>query len=206
MAAVLPERASLRAMPSRTALAAALATLCLGASAADAPTLSNRATRTFRVDPTPGKRIAEVKLFATTDDGATWTLAQELLVPADTAEPTRLRWTAPADGAYGLRICVAYTDHQVDPAPQPGQEPEIRLVVDTAAPRIAACAVEPLATPAGHVRVAWSTEDPHPGSSRLEYAPDATTWTTLAELGGAAGERRLALPILADAQRVSLRL
>ncbi|HYE06549.1 MAG TPA: hypothetical protein VEL07_13620 [Planctomycetota bacterium] len=192
---------------TRSAFLVALVTVALpfSAYAADEIALSNRATRTFRVDAPPGRTLASVKLFVSADRGATWTLAQELLVPADTREPTRLRWTAPTDGVYGFVISSAYTDQQIEAEPEPGREPDVTIALDTAAPVIARFTAQAAADGATHV--AWQADDPHPGPVRLEFAPAGSDrWALLTELDAAAGEIDLVLPVIVEATAITLRL
>ena len=142
-----------------------LATLCLGlalgvvvaaprARAADAKLLHHKA-RSFRipitVDPKHRAQMKEVRLYVSTDSGATWDLAGRM----EPDEPS-FTFKAPRDGEYWFAVRTVDLQNRPYPAGERATEPMLRVVVDTKPPTIDLQALSRVGTRAA---VRWEMQD-----------------------------------------------
>lgn len=122
----------------------------------------------FRIEPTatPSARPVEVQLHVSTDQGATWS-------PASSVRPERgsFVFRAPHDGEYWYSIRTV--DAQGVVRPQGPPTPQLKVTVDTVAPRLDLSVAR---GPAGEIVARWQAVDPNlkPGSFKLEYQGTST--------------------------------
>jgi hypothetical protein len=131
----------------------------------------------YQVEEVGPSGVSAVELFVTEDGGRQWFRYG----PDDDARsPVTIE--VPGDGSYGFAVRARNGLGFSDLPPQPGQLPEIVVVVDQTAPVIE------LSTPAvtvngnGQIAASWRVSDPHAADSpvRLEQAPGPDgPWTTV---------------------------
>lgn len=103
--------------------------------------------------------VGVVELFITQDNGDQW---WRYGVDADLVSPMEVK--VPADGQYGFHFRIHSGVGNAEPPPQPGQRPQIHVLVDSSAPRL-----EILNVYQGHgdqlnqLTVQWDFIDQHPG-------------------------------------------
>jgi hypothetical protein len=114
--------------------------------------------------------VGAVDLYMTKDNGATWTKAgsdPDLESPIDV--------NLPGDGNYGLTVVVTNKGGSGQRPPRPGEQPQLRVDVDTEAP-IATLkqVVSDPSSPRDSKTLSWETEDKHPAerSVDLYFSPD----------------------------------
>jgi hypothetical protein len=76
--------------------------------------------------PARDEDVKEVRLYASRDEGATWTLH----AVAGRGQAT-FSFEAPADGLYWLTPVIVTTSGKMDPADLTRSQPAVRLWVDT---------------------------------------------------------------------------
>ncbi len=127
--------------------ASVFATVFLSAQSAERSTETGSVGRTEQVQYVKWRRlrlpcryktdgaaaVVGLRLFWTKDDGNKWHVfpKEGLLEPEKT-----LVFEAPEDGAYGFRVQAVDAAGHFSPAPGPGDEPTLRVVVDTTKPEI----------------------------------------------------------------------
>jgi hypothetical protein len=122
----------------------------------------------FRIDPpqTPSAQPVEVQLHVSTDQGATW--SQATSVP-----PARgsFVFRAPHDGEYWYSIRTVDAQGVVRPEGTPA--PQLKVTVDTVAPRLDLSVVRGAA---GEIVARWQAVDPNlkRDSFKLEYQATST--------------------------------
>jgi hypothetical protein len=123
--------------------------------------------------------LAKVELWGTKDGGRTWHLAT---VDNDRMSPAIV--TAQGQGWYGFRIVIESGFGLRTPQPQPGELPEVWVVVDTTSPVAKLSIEEPHSeSRPGVLPITWEADDeslaPRPIS--LWFRPESSeSWTTLA--------------------------
>lgn len=154
--------------------------------------------------------VASARLYVTEDDGATWALAQELVIdPAATAAP-RFAFTAPRDGSFGFVSAVTNRDQQREPEPRAGQPPTVRIVFDRTPPTITLFAARAEPAVAGHVnlRVSWTASDAGfgPDPAAVELSSDGGATFAPLQRVPAQGDLLTSVAVPAQATRLHLRL
>ncbi len=128
----------------------------------------------FKVAPPTGadQQPAEIRLYVSTNQGAKWDLAQTV---APTA--TNFTYRAPADGEYWFLI--RSVDHKGQVQPELGDKPELRVIVDTVAPRLDLSTTR---GEAGEIRANWQAVDPqlNTDSLKIEYQGTDGKWHPVA--------------------------
>jgi hypothetical protein len=120
----------------------------------------------FRIEParSPPQQPVEVQLNVSTNQGATWEVA-------DRVKPDKgnFVYRAPHDGEYWYAIRTV--DAQGVVRPEGHLQPQLKVLVDTVAPRLDLTATRGAA---GEIVVRWQAVDPHlkPASFKLEYQPE----------------------------------
>lgn len=158
-------------------------------------------------DPTT---VAKARLFVTTDEGKTWTLAHELQIAEGTKDLPKFPFNADKDGAFGIMPCITYRNGQSEPEPKPGQAPPYVLVVDTTAPAVKQFDATLIgrSTAKVVVRVTWSISETHPDKEpiAIEASTDGGAHFITIHRGGADGAVELTVPVAADTATLQLRL
>jgi hypothetical protein len=126
-------------------------------------TRQNAFTIPFRIDPTPtaAGRPVEVQLLVSTDEGASWALSSRVQ-----PEKGAFVFRAPHDGEYWYSIRTV--DSQGVTRPEPPLSPQLKVTVDTVAPRLELSASR---GGAGEIVARWQAVDPSlkKNSFKLEY-------------------------------------
>ncbi len=154
--------------------------------------------------------VAKARLFVTVDNGKTWTVAHELLVPPGTKELPKFPFSVDRDGAFGIMPCITYRSGQSEPEPKPGQAPPYVLVVDSLAPTIARFDVELMGRAAAKavVRLSWSVTDANPDKEpiAIEASSDGGARFTTIQRGELDGAVEVTVSVAADTRDLQLRL
>jgi hypothetical protein len=119
-------------------------------------------------DPGPGV-VSNVELFITEDDGRKWWKYGD---DADRHSPFDVK--VPRDGRYGFALRV-HTSAGAAAPPQPGEQPEMIVVVDLTPPSVELLPVGPEAGGGPNQLVLkWTASDAHPAEQpiALFYAAD----------------------------------
>lgn len=129
----------------------------------------------YRFDSAALQRMnaQELQLFVSRDRGASWELSQA--IPPDSG---KFEFEAPADGEYWFSVKTLDGRRQLQPDGRVF-EPGLKVVVDTAEPRLDLSLQQPAP---GRVQVAWHAHDANldPASLLLEYrGPGAFEWQPL---------------------------
>jgi hypothetical protein len=136
--------------------------------------------RTFRIPFNVGAgaiQIRQVQLYVSIDQGQTWQ-------PSANAPPEQrhFRFVAERDGQYWFAVQTLDLDNRVNPPTMQGAAPNLKVMVDTAAPSVQLQALPPQADKVG---VAWDIRDENleflaNDTVRLEYRPaGGQIWTPL---------------------------
>ena len=133
-----------------------------------ASTRQNAFTIPFRIEPaqTPSQQPVEVQLHVSTNQGTTWEQAGQVK-----PEKGAFVYRAPHDGEYWYSIRTV--DQQGTARPEGPLQPQLKVTVDTVAPRLELSASR---GPAGELLAHWQAVDPHLklGSFKLEYQLGST--------------------------------
>ncbi len=128
----------------------------------------------FKVDDPGGstQRPMAVQLHVSEDGGITWRMYEQV-------EPGASRFTfrAPHDGDYQFFVRTLDRNGRLQPSVPP--KGELRVIVDTLAPRLELAAEQ---SPSGEILAQWRMLDQNlrPGSLRIEYqAQGSTTWNAI---------------------------
>jgi hypothetical protein len=131
-------------------------------------TRQNAFTIPFRIEPpqTPAQQPVEVQLHVSTDSGGSWQLASRVK-----PEKGAFVFRSPRDGEYWYSIRTV--DASGTTRPDGALEPQLKVTVDTVAPRLELSAAR---GPAGEVVARWQAVDPHLklSSFKLEYQASAS--------------------------------
>lgn len=167
--------------PTTRTLALAALILGIGASPARAQEAEPAAVRQtefllpFRLAAPADGALGpvEVQLHASANHGGTWQVAGKVK-PSE----SRFVFRAPHDGEYWF--CIRTVDRQGNIRPDAPPKAELRVIVDTAAPRLELKAAR---GPAGEITAHWQAVDPNlkPESLTLEYQGGASqSWERVA--------------------------
>jgi hypothetical protein len=114
--------------------------------------------------------VGSVELWMTKDNGATWSKAgtdPDLESPIDV--------NLPGDGKYGLTVVVKNKAGSGQRPPVAGEQPQIRVDVDTEAPlaTLKHVVADPT-SPRDSMNLAWETQDDHPAERAVDiyFSPD----------------------------------
>ncbi len=122
----------------------------------------------FRIEPSqgPAEQPVEVQLHVSTNGGANWELSTR--VKPDKAA---FVFRAPHDGEYWF--CIRTVDKQGVARPEEPLQPQLKVTVDTVAPRLDVSAV---VGESGEIVARWQAVDPNlkPGNFKLEYQLNAS--------------------------------
>jgi hypothetical protein len=124
---------------------------------------------------TSERRLRQVQLYVSTDQGQTWQ-------PANTATPDQryFDFRAMRDGLYWFAVRTLDSEGKPYPASMEGVKPGLKVIVDTQAPQIH---VRELPPRDGEVGVEWEVRDDNldPVSLRLDYhLPGGLEWLPVA--------------------------
>ncbi|MBY0524000.1 MAG: hypothetical protein K2R98_11410 [Gemmataceae bacterium] len=175
----------------RRLLFAALLCLAVPASvlsqAADDVRVSPSKERTFRIPfqtQAGERRLREVQLYTSTDQGRTWRQAA-------TAAPEQgffNQFTAPQDGTYWFAVRTVDLQNRLNPPTDDGLRAGLKVLVDTVRPTVQ---LRALAPKDGHVGVEWDVRDDNLDvtSLRVEYVVQGgAQWTPVRAEAVAAGQ------------------
>jgi hypothetical protein len=175
-------------------LALALGLLCAAPVHAQAPPAAviYSQLHTFQIpfETDPGeRRIQQVELYVSTDQGRNWT-AYATGVPDATTSKGYFRFTAVRDGLYWFSVRTRDHQGQLYPATLDALRPGLRVIVDTQKPIVS---LQPLPPQSGQVGVSWDIRDDNldPASLRLEYRiANSVEWQNVPiEVAAATGQR-----------------
>lgn len=103
--------------------------------------------------------IGMVELFITQDNGAEW---WRYGIDPDMVSPMKVQ--VPEDGPYGFYFRIHSGVGNAEPPPQPGQQPQIQVVVDSRPPRVKLKRVyQGHGQQSQQLTVEWLYEDENPG-------------------------------------------
>ncbi len=129
----------------------------------------------FKVDKglSPASEPVEVQLYFSSDFGCSWHLYQQ--VP-----PSRNRFVFQAKGDGEYWFLIRTLDRAGQARPRQGNQPGLRVVVDTIPPELK---LDAFRASGGQITVGWQVADPNLNleSLKIQYRPaGATTWQALA--------------------------
>lgn len=161
------------------ACAAVLATLLAGFSAAVEPLGEVHYTRStemripFELDPQVSRRLREVELYVSLDQGKTWN-RYALARPEDRGFVFR----AARDGLYWFTVREIDSEGRANPPSIQGARPQLMIYVDTQPELIF---LRPLTSPNYRLAVEWEVRDEtlNLQSLRLEYRQGGSGWLPL---------------------------
>ena len=138
-------------------------------------TRQNAFTIPFRIEPAEGstEQPIEVQLHVSANQGANWELSSHVK-----PEKGSFVFRAPHDGEYWY--CIRTVDKRGQVRPEGAFQPQLKVVVDTVAPRLDLTASR---GEAGEIVARWQAVDPNLklGSFKLEYRADPTApWESVA--------------------------
>ena len=127
----------------------------------------------FEVTKSGPSKVMSVELWTTRDGGATWAKTDRM---AGCVSPFRTRLGS--DGDYGFRLVFESEAGLRTPVPKAGDQPDLRLELDTTPPHIADLSISPAGGARDKVRIQWRMSDAHqdPAGVRIEYSADGRGW------------------------------
>ncbi|QDT37972.1 hypothetical protein [Stratiformator vulcanicus] len=124
----------------------------------------------YQIDDVGPSGIGAVEFFVTQDEGRTWF---RYGVDEDRESPFEVE--VPSEGAYGFSIRVRSGVGLVDSPPQPGEDPDIAIVVDLTGPKADLFAPEQgRGKNFGRVLLRWTVDDPNPTQKCVSLAYSAS--------------------------------
>ncbi len=103
--------------------------------------------------------VGMVELFITQDNGAEW---WRYGIDPDMVSPMKVQ--VPEDGPYGFHFRIHSGVGNAEPPPQPGQQPQVQVVVDSSPPRVKLKRVyQGQGQQSQQLTVEWMYEDENPG-------------------------------------------
>src|SRR4051812_41536753 len=118
------------------------------------------------------QQLVEVTLYVSANLGGKWDLAQRV-----SPETKRFTYRAPGDGEYWF--VMRTTDRRGRMLPETIDRPDMRVIVDTAPPRLELTATR---GDAGELKASWVAVDPllKPDSLKVEYQTAGGAWRPVA--------------------------
>jgi hypothetical protein len=134
--------------------APAAATTAVASGATQRQVLNTtRVALDYRIDDVGPSGVGRVEVWMTADQGNTWKRQCE---DADRHSPAE--FDLPGDGLYGVRVVVTNGNGFGGRAPSPGEQPQLWIEADTAAPNVQLREVDPIAK-GGNLEVRWTVND-----------------------------------------------
>ena len=131
----------------------------------------------YRVDDVGTSGVSSVELFVTENNGRDW-----FLYGNDADLQTPFEVDTRGEGTFGFAVRARNGLGFSQPAPQPGEQPNIVVTVDKTAPLVEMGRPQVVMSNGGKIRIAWRTSEPNPSDTpvRLEYsASNSGPWTPL---------------------------
>jgi len=177
----------------------------------DTPTvISSQPTRSLPLVVEDFKAVASARLYVSENGGASWGLAQELVLDPSASVAPRFSFTAPRDGSYGFFPAVTFRDQQREPEPRAGQPPELQIVFDTTPPAITRFSARAESVIGAHanLRLAWAASDAGLGDdpATIEVSGDGGATFAPLQKVPAQGSLVATVAIPAGAARLHVRL
>jgi hypothetical protein len=126
-------------------------------------------TREFAIPVSwnPGTTARKAQLFVTTDGGQNYTVAGTYALHRESGRVTSISYRAPYDGEFGFVLATENPFGQIA-GPSGGQEPTVRVIVDTLPPNVVMSSER---DEAGTVKLTWNVKDANldPDTMRLAY-------------------------------------
>jgi len=123
--------------------------------------------------------VRAVHMWGTTDAGRSWT---KWLTDKDRSSPIHIE--APHEGVYGFRMVVENNEGLALPPPQPGDAPDVWVVVDPIEPQVELTSAQyGRGADEGSLLITWKASDDHLSNRpvTLRYTSDpAAGWQTIA--------------------------
>lgn len=153
-------------------------------------TAKNRFRIPFKVDPAALQRMnaQELRLYVSSDRGATWNLAQSI-----NPEIGKFEYQSPGDGEFWFSVKTLDGDNQLQPNGRVF-EPGLMVIVDTREPRVDLALQE---VQQGKVQLSWHLHDQNldPSTLKLEYSqPGVAGWQTVSVAPRSAGQTTWSVP------------
>ena len=129
----------------------------------------------YRLDKVGPSGIGSVELWLTENDGQTWQRWAEYPEVKDlVGGKYRGMVTLPREGIYGFRMVVKSKAGRGQPAPKPGDAPELRIELDTTAPTVELLEPRPDQDNKDTLLLQWKVRDRNLDALpiTLEYADD----------------------------------
>ncbi|HYV38999.1 MAG TPA: hypothetical protein VE988_25160 [Gemmataceae bacterium] len=122
---------------------------------------TTRASLDYRIDQVGPSGVGKVEVWMTGDQGVNW---KRLCEDADRRTPAE--FDLPGDGLYGVRVIVTNGNGFGGKPPVPGEQPQLWIEVDTAAPLVHLKEVEPTSN-GGTIDIRWSVSDKNLGTDPI---------------------------------------
>lgn len=108
--------------------------------------------------------VGAVDLYMTKDSGTTWSK-----IGSDPDLESPIEVNLPGDGSYGLTVVVRNKADKDTRPPKSGEQPQLRVDVDTDAPfaKLTQVAPDP-AAPRERMSMSWESEDKHPAERSVD--------------------------------------
>jgi hypothetical protein len=137
----------------------------------------------FNIKPDMQEQVREVQLYVATEPGRAWQLYRN-------SGPTlkSFPFAANRDGAYLFFVRTVFNDGRAQPPSVEAAPPELRVIVDTQAPRLT---LRPLPPRQDQVGVEWDVRDENldVSSLTLEWRVVGNDWVRLAIDGQPSGQK-----------------
>ncbi len=156
--------------------------------------------------------VAKARFFVSSDEGKSWSLAQEMPVATDAKVPPRFEFRPPTDGSYIIVTRAVWRNGTTEKDPQPGIIPEkaLYLTVDTFKPVIGSLAatLDKAAPDRAVVQVTWSASDANFGTDpvAIEASGDNGASWPLSFPGQSQGSAKITVPVTRDTRAVLVRV
>jgi len=125
---------------------------------------STRASIDYRIDHVGPSGVGKVEVWITSDQGMTW---RRLCEDSDRHSPAE--FDLPGDGLYGVRIVVSNGNGFGGRPPAPGEQAQVWIEVDTAAPVVHLKDAEPV-TNGTSLEIRWSATDKNLGPDSINIS------------------------------------
>jgi hypothetical protein len=153
---------------------------------------STRCRLDFALDPVPGG-VAEVEVWATTDNGQSW---KSVGVSKDGKSPAIVSF--PGEGKYGIAFVIKPVSGLVSALPKPGEPLDGWIEVDTTLPTAELLGVTPgTGADTGFLILRWSAKDANLGGEPIAFwyaSQPGGPWQLLSDHMANSGNYRWPLP------------